>query len=168
MGWMSIAGVGLVVMGEPALAVGGGEDGEWLKGGPHMYVLMPGSSQDNSPIQDAAQAGFPGLLGRGGGATPMCLLLTSPSQTRERRMRSVPHSSLSTSPLFSQPPLLLGMPSHWDICKGRSVQASLIELQPFRSSAVDVRGAEPHTLASRQCCYHLPCVRACVRAESTD
>lgn len=80
LGWMSIAGVGLVVMGEPALAVRGGEDGEWLKGGPHICVLMPGSSQDNSPIQDAAQAGFPGLLGRGGGAAPMSLLLTSPRQ----------------------------------------------------------------------------------------
>lgn len=76
---MSIAQVGLVVMGEPALA--SAEGGEWLKGGPSHVCTYARELQDNSPIQDAAQAGLPGLMGRGGGAAPMCLLLTSPSQT---------------------------------------------------------------------------------------
>lgn len=97
-----------------------------------MCVHMPGSTQDNSPIQDAAQAGFPGLLGRGGGAARMCLLLTFPSREEKEDGIHTPFQPLHfPTVVFSQPPLLLGMPSHRDTCKGRSVQASLMELQPF-------------------------------------
>lgn len=92
----STAVVGLVVMGELAWAVGEGKDGEWLKGGPSHVCTDARELSGQSPIQDAAQAGFPGLLGRGGGAALECLLLTAPSQTG--RGGEPPPSQLLHSP----------------------------------------------------------------------
>lgn len=112
--------VGLAVMGEPALAVGEEEDGEWLKGPSHVcaYARELAGQFPHSRCCPGRFAWPPGK-GRGSRSTVSAPNFSLPD--RKRRMGSVP---VPASPLptvvFSQPPLLLGMPCRWETCKGRS------------------------------------------------
>lgn len=129
-----------------------------------MCVHMPGSSQDNSPIQDAARASFPGLLGRGGGAAPQCLLLTSPSRTGKGEWG--PHP-IPASPL---PHCFLSLLGSW-VClpigtPARAGQCRLARLScRLPTAGLPMwRGAEPHTRWSQGSVpvYPLSCMFLCV------
>ena len=82
-GQMLTAGVGLEAVGECLhLVVGEGQRLVWRTRTPHVYVHTHTYAglglEDNSPFQDAAQAGSPSLLGREG-KPPEYLTPTSPS-----------------------------------------------------------------------------------------